>query len=150
MTSLTVEKYYPFAFAVIAAIAWYYLELDDVFSESKSEILGSTLTLSAIFTGFLATAKSLILSIRGSQVIQDLTESGYIDDLIDYMSVAVNASLLTCIWALAGYFVGSHGWAAKYGVYGYGWITLCTLTVTSFYRVTNLMVKVIRRATKES
>lgn len=149
MSSLAAEKYYPWVAAAGAAVAGYQLGLNEAFFENRDTLLQSTLTLAAIFTGFLATANSLLISLRGSQVLGDLSSNGYLDDLLSYMTTATNASLSMCLWSLTGLFVDQPSYLADTGVYTTTWAALTGLTVSSFYRVSSLMIKLVKKASTE-
>ena len=139
--TLAFEKYYPLLIAIIAAVLWDAAGI--VFPPNPDSLLSSTLTLAAILTGFLATAKSVLMSIAGTKTHSDLHTSGYMDRLIGYLSHAIKTSFGVCIWALVGYFV-EIGY-----VYELVWVFLAAMAAASFVRVTNIMLLVLKSVAHE-
>lgn len=134
---LLFEKAYPYIIAVIAATLWYQLGIR---LPSSDSILSSTLTVSGIFVGFLATSKAILLSMN-STVIQDLKKSGYINELVSYISQAIWLNLFFCIVNVLGYFIDHTN--AHYSLV---WITMISSALMAFIRVTDIMLKIFRNS----
>lgn len=69
---LLIEKTYPYIFGVAASVIW--LLIDRGFPENES-LLSSTLTVSGIFVGFLATSKAILMSRPRNIHFKPLTRS---------------------------------------------------------------------------
>lgn len=132
--SLYIEKLYPYVFAVLALVGWRYFEITIPVDKA---VLGSSLTLGAILTGFLATAKAIIMS-SDSPVMTRMRGTGYLADLVSYLAQAVWYCLALSVISLLGSFVDSAG-----SLYGSVWIVVLTLSIACFVRVTGIMFKVI-------
>lgn len=101
-------------------------------------MLASSLTIAAILTGFLATAKAILISLD-SPLMNRIREAGYINDLVSYLSQSIWLSFSFCCFSLLGYFVQTNvTW------YGLAWIFLAIATGCAFVRVTNIMLKVLK------
>ena len=135
--SLIVEKYRPYLISVIALIIWELCHIEFPDENALLSLLSSTLTLSGILIGFLATNKAILISMN-SPIIESLKESGYITELVQYISHAINSNIIFCIINILGYFldVGSY--------YPYLWLFFLTLSIFSFLRVTNISLKLLK------
>lgn len=139
MKSIYLEKFAPYALAVAGALLWWKLQLELPTGEG---ILNSSLTLGAILTGFLATAKAIVMTLD-SPIMQRIRETTYVNDLVSYLSQAIWLSFGFCIVSLVGFFVST-----KSAWYGLAWITLGLASAGAFIRVTNIMLKIIRHPPK--
>lgn len=141
MTSLLFEKTVPYVAALVAALAWWQL---DVSLPNGTPILSSSLTLGAILTGFLATAKAIVMTLD-SPIMQRIRETTYVNDLVSYLGQAIWLSFAFCVVAMVGFFVEtSSAW------YGLAWIVLGVASAAAFIRVTNIMFKIIKHPSSDN
>lgn len=132
---LIFEKIYPYLFGLIAAAFWFRAET--VFPTGES-LLSATLTVSGIFVGFLATSKSILISMS-SPIIDELKKSGYIEELVSYIGQAIWVNLLFCSLNVIGYFVDTRSdW------YSLIWVGVSVCAIVAFIRVTHIMLKVFK------
>lgn len=106
MTRLQREHFGPFVLAILAAIAMK-LALDAKLINAPLASAGypaALLSLGGVLLGFMATLKTLLYGMQ-EKTRQRLTDSGYIKDLIQYLSAALWGSLAMCIAALVSFFV---------------------------------------------
>ena len=135
MTKLQIENLYPYIIGMLASIVW--LIVSPLFPE-KDSLLSSTLTVSGIFVGFLATSKAILISMN-SPIIDELKKTGYIHELVSYIGQAIWINLLFCTWNVIGYFVNtSVVWFSSI------WIGIALCSLAAFYRVTNIMLKIFK------
>lgn len=132
---LLFEKAYPYLFGILASVIW--LQLKGAFPKGDS-LLSSTLTVSGIFVGFLATSKAILMSMS-SPIIEDLKRSGYIEELVSYIGQAIWVNLLFCSLSVVGYFT-----ATDQRWYSSMWIGIATASMATFIRVTHIMLKIFR------
>jgi len=132
---LFLEKTFPYFVALAGALLWWQL---DVAFPTGEGILGSSLTIGAILTGFLATAKAILMALD-SPVMQRIRQTAYLSDLVSYLSQAIWLSFSFCWVSLLGYFINTASlW------YGLMWITVALATASAFIRVTNIMLKILQ------
>jgi len=129
------EKIYPYFFGIIAAVIW--LELGCVFPKADA-ILSSTLTVSGILVGFLATSKAILMSMN-SPIILELKKSGYIHELVNYIGHAIWLNLLFCTINVIGYFITQTSLS-----YSTIWIGMAVAAMMSFVRVTHIMLSIFK------
>lgn len=134
---LLFERFFPYLFGVIAGILWVQTKL--IFPESDT-ILSSTLSVSSIFVGFLATSKAILIGMN-SQVIEDIRDSGYIKDLANYIGDAIWLNLIFCTINIVGYFVNQ---ASQW--FGICWIILAVMSLMAFVRVTHIMLQIFKHS----
>ena len=139
MKSIYLEQFSPYILGLSAIFIWWQLGLT---LPTGDGILGSSLTLGAILTGFLATAKAIIMTLD-SPIMQRLRETDYIHDIVSYLSQAIWLSFAFCILTLVGFFIDkSLTW------YGMAWIGIGVMSAGAFIRVTNIMLKIIKHSPK--
>lgn len=135
MKSIHLERLSPYILATAGGLLWWKFQ---VVLPTGDAILGSSLTLGAILTGFLATAKAIVMSLD-SPIMQRIRETTYINDLVSYLSQAIWLSFGFCIVSIIGFFVSTNKmW------YGLAWIILGLASAGAFIRVTNIMLKIIK------
>lgn len=134
--SLLAEKYAPYVLGIIAAWIW---TVAGVSMPKSDAVLGSALTIASILTGFLSTAKAILMSLD-TPIMGRLRSQKYYDDLVSYMSEAIWMSFGFALTCLIGYFcMGA-------SIYGQLWIAIGVASSATFMRVTNIMLKILRRS----
>lgn len=140
MKSIYLERIAPYLLGLAGILIWWQLDLN---LPSGNGILGSSLTLSAILTGFLATAKAIIMTLD-SPIMQRLRETDYIHDIVSYLSQAIWLSFSFCILTLIGFFIDQTVFW-----FGIAWIGIGVTSASAFIRVTNIMLKIIKHSPKQ-
>lgn len=102
LTALQRERYYPYVLGAVACAAVLWIDHKGYSISYSENMLASLVSLGGIFAGFLATVKTLLLTMSGP-VQKRLSDSGYIDDLLRYLREGVYGSLLLCILAMVGF-----------------------------------------------
>lgn len=128
------ERLAPVIGAVATTCAWMYYEGRLPASDS---FLSSSITLGAILTGFLATAKSVLLAFD-KKIMKAINSTGFRGVLVSYFGHAIWLCLsFTCV-GLLGYFVdASANW------YGYLWIALAAGAIVAFIRVIRILLLIL-------
>lgn len=134
------ERIYPFAIALLAGAAWYYSNLKFPINETK-EVLASAISLGAILTGFIATAKAILAALPSDSVMRHLRSSGYIDDLIDYLASSLYGCLAFSVYCLVGFFVSPLS-----NLYVIIWMMLGAFALSAFFRVVRILLKILKFA----
>lgn len=135
MKSIYLERLSPYILAVAGSFFWWKLGMA---LPAGDAILSSSLTLGAIITGFLATAKAIVMTLD-SPIMQKIRQTTYANDLVSYLSQAIWLSFSFCIVSIVGFFVSTQQmW------FGLMWIFVGLASAGAFIRVTNIMLKIIR------
>lgn len=129
------ERTYPYLFGILAAIIW--IENGCSFPKADS-ILSSTLSVSGILVGFLATSKAILMSMN-SPLISELKKSGYIHELVEYIGHSIWLNLLFCTTNVVGYFINQESI-----YFSTIWIALSVSSIMSFVRVTHIMLNIFK------
>ena len=137
MKSIHLEQTAPYILGVAAMFIWWKSNLS---LPSGDGILSSSLTLGAILTGFLATAKAILMTLD-SPIMQRLRETDYINSIVSYLSQAIWLCFAFCIVTLIGFFIDKNT-----SIFGITWIGLGITSAGAFIRVTNIMLKIIRHS----
>lgn len=140
--SLTFERWYPLFFAVAATLSALMLDAGFPAEDSyRAGLLSAAISAAAIFVGFVATAKSILMALPPGGIRKQLHDSRYIDDLASYLNQAMVSNLIFCALNVAGFFpvIQTHiTWFAP------AWIGVGTFCLLSFWRVGRLMMAILR------
>lgn len=136
------EIAYPFLFAIVAAILWW--KFKPILPPDEKEFLAAGLSIGAILTGFITTAKAILVALPTDSIMGRLRASNYIDDLILYLTHALYSCFIFSIYCLAGFFLLETNKQMLTKIYGLIWIFLATFSAFAFYRVSNFLFKIIR------
>lgn len=138
---LRTEKYWPFAASAIVGALAYRFELR--LPVDEKEFLAAAISLGAVLTGFVATAQAILMALPNDTVMGRIRASGYLEELTQYISHALNGTLLFSIVSLIGFFlrVDPDRLPSYYGVI---WVVSCTFALTAFYRVTSTLMAIMR------
>jgi O-antigen/teichoic acid export membrane protein len=146
MKLLLLEKSYPLLLATVSAAAAYYFDITFPKDEWK-EFLSAALSLGAILTGFIATAKAILASMPSDSVMGQLRSTGYIYELVSYLKQALHGCLFFSIFCLLGFFLVDKNILPL--LYRTIWVFAAVFSGLAFYRVSNLLFLVIQRDTKK-
>jgi len=105
LTPLLSERWGPLILALCGGVLFWLLQKQGMFllaKGSKDAYLGALLSLGGVFTGFMATLKTLLFSMN-SQIRKKLRDSGYERDLLRYVSEALWGSMFLCGIALVAF-----------------------------------------------
>lgn len=139
------EQVYPYAIGSCAAAAWWYLGIS-MPKGSLPDLLSAALTLGAILTGFLATSKTILFGMKSSLLMRQLRKAGYATTLMSYLGQGIWISFLFSILCLAGFFV-PESFCETFGVV---WIFLGVTAAAAFYRVTKIILLLLKREDEDS
>ncbi len=132
---LYVENSYPYVLAASASYSWYHFKMQ---FPTDNDVLSASLTIGAILTGFLATAKTLLMTLD-TPVINRIRSTSYSHDLASYLGEAIWLCFAFCILAMVGYFCSTGSiW------YGLVWMYIAISAALAFIRVTTIMLKIIK------
>lgn len=138
---LTVEHRYPLYGALLAWALWLYFRPS--FPASEKEFLGAAISVSAILTGFIATAKAILAALPPDSVMGRIRAAGYGKDLVAYLRAALYTCLGFSIYGLFGFFVQSDGHHYLNSWYAGIWIFLGVWALLAFHRVAHLLLRII-------
>ena len=131
------EQTRPYAASI--ALSVFYIYWDVQFPKCR-DVLSASITLGAVFTGFLATLKSIIISVN-SPAIQHLRTLKFWSLLLSYLQQAIWASLGLCIVSLLGFFLDPLNPPKLFGIV---WVFAVATSIFTFLRVSNLIMKLLR------
>lgn len=137
--SLTFERWYPFIFAgFFAALSWLLeFSLPD---DGRKELLSATISVGAILAGFLGTAKAILMALP-QVVMTKLRSSTYLDDLAKYLGVALKSCLAVSAFSISGFFPFATN---NNLIFSSLWLALFVFAVLSFWRVSNIMLIILK------
>lgn len=138
MTPLTFERIYPYFLSVLAAGAVAVVDFYGYKVSYSDNMLSALISLGGIFAGFLATVKTLLLTIS-SDVKASLTESGYLKPLLAYLREGIYGSLVLSVVAMAG-FNAAMKWQDVHASILYG---LLGFAVAALYRISRISVSLL-------
>jgi len=142
------ERYYPYILALAVTVGWVVIGIP--FPKDRGALLGAAVTVAAVLGGFLGASKAIILSITKTESFIALKSAGYTEDLFSYLSAGIIHSLLFAIVSLAGFFIISSrpvwSFVTQGDVFSVFWVFSAVLAVLSYFRISNIMLRLLRRA----
>jgi hypothetical protein len=130
------EQLYPYLIAAAAAAAfWRY----GVPFPAQRDILGASVTVGAVFVGFIATSEAIVVSLQGP-IAEEFRATAFYFLLLRYTQEAIWVSILYCALALAGYFLPEH---KAPQVYGAAWVFMTVAALTTFYRISRSLARLM-------
>lgn len=139
--NLTVERLYPIVLGIVASIAaWAVDGVLPIAEGYRAGLLSASISASAIFVGFIATSKSILMALPKDGIRKRIHDSGYIAELVSYLNQAMTSNLGFCVLNIAGFFptVQATSWFLPV------WCGLGTFSITAFWRIGQVMMAVLR------
>ena len=133
------ERIYPYAVAVGLAIGFWCAHLS--FPKGQ-DILSASITLGAVFTGFLATLNSMVIGLQGPR-IKRFKSTKFFLLLLQYLKEAIWLSLIFCALCLGGFFYDAENPPRWFGAI---WVLFGVATLLTFQRVSHVLVQLIQTA----
>ena len=147
---MTIERWYPYAGGVLVGISVFMFRDSISLPETLKELFPVVISISAIAVGFLATAKSILLSLEDRPVIRHLKELGGYNDLIQYLLTAVNWSLVASLVS-AVFLLLLHKKETWWCLDGFAiWAFVTVTAVLTCYRVLRLFARILMMGTQPS
>lgn len=146
MNQLQRERHGPKIIAILIAIfslSLYYYNgfcLSDKLADKKIEFLSVGVSLGAIWAGFIGVIMGLFMTIPQGTVLTILRNSGYIEDLHDYLVSSIQASLLFSGISLIGFFFLENYFQQFFSI----WIFCAVYALLTFLRISKIMYQVMR------
>ena len=143
MAALRFERGWPYLAAVLAVVGWWFIA-DGRFPSKPDALLGASGGASAVLVGFLATSKTIILALNGSAVMTKIREAGYQVTLFTYLYSAIAWGFGLLVISIIGFIVQTESGLPAYfeGL----WVAVACLASFTYWRVTNILFKVLRWA----
>lgn len=132
------ERSYPYLIAAACAGAFWWCKLA---FPSERDILGASVTLGAVFVGFLSTAEAIVVSLQGP-IAERFRSTRFYDLLLLYTQEAIGTSILYCVASLIGYFLPDEQPPALW--YALAWVFLTAASLATFYRVSRILINLVR------
>ena len=145
LMSLTFERWYPAIYAVAASVAaWMGGAILPEDSSYRAGLLSAAISASAIFVGFVITAKSILMALPvATGIRQKLRDSGFEEDLTFYLTQTMFSNLAFCTLNIIGFFP-----ITQQHIYCFSpiWIGLGVFCLATFWRVNRVMTAIFHLA----
>src|SRR5690348_17347161 len=127
------EGVYPYVVGILIAgiFVWIHAKFP-----AEREILTASITIGAIFIGFLATAEAIVISLQGPRAEQ-FRGTKFFGVLLRYTQESIIVSIVYCCTCLAGYFAEEGKLPLWYGA---AWVFLTTASILTFHRVSRILM----------
>ena len=130
--TLTMERYYPLAWAAaIALLCWWF---DLKLPADPGRLLSATVTFGAIASGFVGTSLSILTGL-GTPVMRKIRQSRYVDILRAYMGWALASGLVLSCTSIIGLFLSTTSLTLTIA-----WTATLTFCVACLYRLAKVML----------
>ena len=135
----TTERIYPYALSISAAGIFHYSKAGFPTGEG---VLSASITIGAIFVGFLATVMSIVLTIQSAR-IEELRATKFFGLMIGYLQEAIWGSLAFCALSLFGYFLLSQPPKPLPFWFQDAWLLFSSATFLTFFRITRALLGLV-------
>jgi hypothetical protein len=137
------EKFGPWILGLLggaSAVVWAW---NDPLPRTLHDLLGATISVGAIAVGFLATAKSMLLSISKSRVVRELKNAGHFKRLTGYFMTAIRWSFLLAALSALGLLFDLDGNKQPHPWLFGLWVFTLVAASACCYRVINLFAMIL-------
>lgn len=139
--NLHLERHLPTYGAVGTALAWHLfapgLPKDD------KEFLAAAISLGAVLTGFIATAKAILAALPSDDTVRRLQAGQYWESLVKYLASALQGCLAFSVLSLLGFFLIPKPNGNIPAWYGTLWSSSGVFALLAFHRVTSILFTMI-------
>ena len=142
MTSLTLERFWPYLGTLLALAVWWF-GLHHPFPIHPDALMGASGTVAAVFVGFLGTAKAIVLGLSGSAAFKKLKTAGYANLLFAYLAEALFCGVAFLAVAVTGFFLPENHPQVWFSIL---WFVTGTASLLLYVRVTSLLFRLIKQA----
>jgi hypothetical protein len=132
VTALQIENAYPWVVGGAVFLLAIGAHAAGVSLPSTENFFSAIISLGGVFAGFMATLKAMLFGMD-AVTFKRLQDSGYLCDLVNYLSTALWASLVLCGAAIIGF-----SQVGKYVVLDAGILALVSFALAAIYRVTTI------------
>lgn len=102
MKPATIDFWYPYVIAALAALGYWLFLRHVVVPKTAINVLGAVVSLAGIAAGFLAAIQSIFVAIDDRPIIHDLKESNTYDVIVSYLYHAMWWSVILAITSVVG------------------------------------------------
>ena len=139
--NLSAERLYPAILGIIAtATVWVVDGALPITESYRAGLLSASISASTIFVGFIATSKSILMALPKDGIRKRIHESGYIEELVNYLNQAMTGNLAFCVLNIAGFFPATQAahWFLPV------WCGLGAFGISAFWRMGRVMMAILR------
>ena len=107
MNSLSVERRWPFLIGVLAGGGAAAVVFTCHFKLPPTTVPVAMMTFGIVVSGFVATQRNMLLTMGGASVLRFVANTGYYEDIVDYLRQCIFSGLFVALWSTLGFFLGS-------------------------------------------
>lgn len=150
---LLFERSFPILGGLLIAAAYLATPLARNYQlpESVSALMAAIVSIGGISVGFLATAKSILISIDDKEIVKRLKATGYYKRIVGYLRAAIFWSFLLTIYSAAALLVdlkSVNPWTIYRAAGFAGWLFLAATATLSYFRVASIYYSVLNTLAK--
>jgi hypothetical protein len=147
---LWLERLYPLIGALATGVVFVLFLRSRSFPSTLPDLFAAVISVGAIAIGFLATAKTILISLNDRPVIQKLRTTGYYRWVVGYILEAINWSFAMTLMSAAGLLMtfapAGQEQDLWHGLFLAVWATSLAGAALSYFRVVRVLSKVLRQA----
>ena len=144
-----VERWYPLAGGFVVSCV--YLSVPQlrqyVFPATLPVLLSAVVTIGGVAVGFLATIKSILLTIDDKPIMGRIKDGGLYIQIVDYLRAAFFWSFALTILSAFALFIDYQKlseWSAAHAAGTAAWLWVATSAGLSYYRVSSIWYTVLK------
>lgn len=119
-------------------------------SSFSTDLFASIITFCGVLIGLLFTSLSILLSIEGRDIIQQLKVSGAYNNLIERFSFTINLTFLLLFYSILNICVD---FKSKQNWHPYlfsVWVFIAILSIIKYYQLTNSFINILKASNLKS
>ena len=147
---LIYERWYPSFWGIVSGLIYYFSPplSGYVIPETASNLLAAVVSAGGIAVGFLATAKSILISIDEKPIIQRMKDAGIYRRVLGYMREGIKCSFILTIFSAAALIVSfkdlkADTWTTWHRLGVALWIGFAVAAVLSYVRIAKIWYTVL-------
>jgi hypothetical protein len=134
------ERLWPYLAGVVVTAIWW-CGFGAPFPDHPDGLLAASGGASAVLVGFLATAKTIILSVGNTEVFARFKAGGFTRLLFSYLYEALLFGIMLLVVSIMGFFVAPAGLA--FLAFSLAWMIVASWSLMLYLRITHLLFKLL-------
>lgn len=142
--NILIEKKYPLVIALLIVIANFLFMPLSFYKNIINNLMHPVINISTIAVCFLATIKTMLITIDNKDVIRKLKNSTYYNDLLDYLIAPIKSCFILAIISAGGTLFDSNSLPHWVKYFLPVWVGILTYSTLAFYRAVIIITKILK------
>lgn len=142
------EQWHPLGLGIVVSATYLLIPATRqyVFPDTLPNLLAAVITVAGVAIGFLATSKSILVSIDDKPIIQRIRDGGLYPRIVGYIKAATFWSFLLTIASVLALLVDYRGltaWDWPHAIGAAFWLGIAVATMAAHYRAVGIWYTIL-------